>query len=682
LLVAREVTDRVRSVQGGLAEIRQPATLDALSAADFAGLDQVVREQAREDHEYAIVLGRLVYAAARAKGYDRQIVDAALRLDTLLPGDDPGREREKLLRDAYVVAERTGYVEGGRIALNRLGLRALDAGDTERARQTLGLQLALGDEQSDTPTEIHAALALGDLLRKEGDRDGAQELYRRGGRSAQRLDHHRGIAEALIRQIELLPRQTDLGTLAALQRQASEAARRTADRGLQSRIVLGLAETLRRNGKTDEAVAQLVDGLAIAREIGDLGLEVRCRSALVDLERRRGNSAVVAGHERELLGLEERLGNRAAASEWANRLGSTQLALDQPSIAAEAFGRALELAVAASDLALEQRALGGLGLAFAQSGRATDALEHLMRALDLSQRTADGAGEARWLTSIGETLWRFGQVDDASRALSDALTVARKLDDPELEANLLTLLGRLHVARGQAPRARECLNRALDLNRRLGQTTEQIANLSALAALAAETGQVGSAIALCEQALQLATLSGDRAAAARLHLRLGRLSARRGDAAGGLDHVRRAVALAEPLGQPALLAQALQLLAASQHAAGDPAALETYQRAIAHCRGSEDAACEALMAVNLGLYLAAAGELDVAVAALRSGVALARDQGERGAGLVERGESALSSIALRRRPQAEPAGKAESTPPNPGEAGDDEVFGEATLPPM
>jgi hypothetical protein len=150
LLVAREVTDRVRSVQGGLAEIRQPATLDALSAADFAGLDQVVREQAREDHEYAIVLGRLVYAAARAKGYDRQIVDAALRLDTLLPGDDPGREREKLLRDAYVVAERTGYVEGGRIALNRLGLRALDAGDTERARQTLGLQLALGDEQSDT----------------------------------------------------------------------------------------------------------------------------------------------------------------------------------------------------------------------------------------------------------------------------------------------------------------------------------------------------------------------------------------------------------------------------------------------------------------------------------------------------------------------------------------------------
>jgi hypothetical protein len=128
LLVAREVTDRIRTVQSGLAEIRQPAILDALSAADFAGLDQVIREQASEDHEYAIVLGRLVYAAARAKGFDRQIVDAALRLDALLPGDDPSRERDKLLRDAYVVAERSGYVEGGRLALNRLGLRALDAG--------------------------------------------------------------------------------------------------------------------------------------------------------------------------------------------------------------------------------------------------------------------------------------------------------------------------------------------------------------------------------------------------------------------------------------------------------------------------------------------------------------------------------------------------------------------------
>src|SRR3712207_2415184 len=108
---------------------------------------------------------------------------------------------------------------------------------------------------------------------------------------SQRLDDGHGIAEALVRQIELLPRTTDLETLTALQRQASEAANRTADLGLQSRIVLSLAETLRRTGKRDEAVAQLEQGLAIARQIGDLALAVRCLTALADVERQRGRLA-------------------------------------------------------------------------------------------------------------------------------------------------------------------------------------------------------------------------------------------------------------------------------------------------------------------------------------------------------------------------------------------------------
>ena len=42
LLIAREVTDRQRSVQGGLAEIRDPSVLDRLSAEDFEGLDLVI----------------------------------------------------------------------------------------------------------------------------------------------------------------------------------------------------------------------------------------------------------------------------------------------------------------------------------------------------------------------------------------------------------------------------------------------------------------------------------------------------------------------------------------------------------------------------------------------------------------------------------------------------------------
>jgi tetratricopeptide (TPR) repeat protein len=681
LLIAREVTDRQKSVQGGLAEIREPRILDRLTADDFEGFAQVIDEQDVEDHEYAIVLARLVYATARAKGFDDAIVDAALQLDSLLPGDDPSRERDRLLRDAYAVAQRSGYVAGGRAALNRLGIRALEAGESERARQLLGQQLELGDEEDDMQAEVSAALALGDLLRREGDRRGAYALFRRAGRAAQRLDDHHGIAEALARQIELMPANTDLETLAAVQRQASDAARRTADLGLQSRIVLSLSETLQRNGKRDEAVAQLEHGLEIAREIGDLALAKKCLAALADAERDRGRLAAAAEHERSLVRLEERLGNRAAAGDWATRLGATLLTLERPAEAVEAYGRALELATAGKDAKLEQRALGGLGVSYAAAGRSNDALQHLMRALDLAKRAGDQRQEARWLASIGQTLWRFNHPEEAIRALHDAASLARRADDAELQANALAELGRIYASRKQTPRARESFSRALELNRRLGNTPEQIALLSSLATLAIDAGQIAGAMALCDQALQLATVSGDRASAARLHGRMGRIAARRGEHRQAVDHLRQSLGLARDAGDERLIAQALQHLATAQHAAGDPEAIATYRGAIEHCRGLGDRSCEALMAVNLGILLGEMGRRDDAVAALRHGAGLAARMGPQGRELAERAEAAID--AAREAEMAEritPAPTHDVARDNP-DGGKDALFRETTLPP-
>ena len=127
-----------------------------------------------------------MHAAARAKGFDRQIVDAAIRLDGLLPLDDPSRERDQLLRDAYVVAQKAGYARGGRLTLARLADRALDADDLERARKFFTQQLEIGDESTDTRVEIDSALSCGDILRREGDILGAQAMYRRASRSARR----------------------------------------------------------------------------------------------------------------------------------------------------------------------------------------------------------------------------------------------------------------------------------------------------------------------------------------------------------------------------------------------------------------------------------------------------------------------------------------------------------------
>ncbi|MFL5758116.1 MAG: tetratricopeptide repeat protein [Thermomicrobiales bacterium] len=688
--IAREVVERRRSVQGALNEVRHPAVLDSLSDEDFRVLDEMVEDNADYDPEYAIVLARLTHAAARAKGFDRQIVDAALSLDALLPPDDPSREREQLLRDAYVIAQRAGYVRGGRLALARLGMRAAEADEFERARILLSQQLDIADESTDSAAEVDSSLLLGDILKRAGDTIVAQSYYRRASRSAARLDYHRGVAEALVRQIDLMDAGTSDETLAALQRQALDAAQRTADLSLQSRIVLALAETLARSGRIEEVVPQLEMGVNIAQQIGDLSVESRCLMALIASERRLGRLPEVAEHQRQLVDLEERLGNRSAAATWAVRLGMSYLDLGHANEALQAFSKARTLATSLGDLKLEQRALGGIGASFTMVGRPADALDNLMQALDLARRSNDLVYEAQWLASIGQALWKFNQPEDALRALTEGLGIARRIDDGELQSSMLTLLGQIHASAGQIPRARECYHRALELSRRLGQASEEIHLLSALAGLALDTRQLGQATALYDQALHIAVETSDRVEAARLHGRLGRIAQSQRDFQDALDHYRRAVDLAETVDQPALLKQSLLHLATAQHAVGDHGAVHSYRRSLTLAQQAGDVRAEALVRLNLGLILTSDGSRDEGLNYLYRAAALAAELGPEGTALVQQADEAIAEYADVRaaEPQQWPAAEAargefplDDAYDRDAFYEDDEIYEESTLPP-
>jgi tetratricopeptide (TPR) repeat protein len=690
--IAREVVERRRSMQGALNEVRHPALLDSLSDVDFEILDEAIVESAPEYREYALVLARLTHAAARAKGYDREIVDAALRLDSLLPLDDQSRERDQLLRDAYEIAHRAGYARGGRAALSRLGERALEADEFDRARVILQQQLDIGDDSTDTAGEVDSAIMLGDILRREGDLAGAQSHYRRASRSAARLEHYRGVAEALNRQIDLLDAGADLDTVIALQRQALDAGMHTSDLGLQSRLVLSLAESLARAGRIDDVIDQLEDGVEIARQIGDLTIESRCLHALVEAYKQRGDMPGVATYQNELLVLEERLGNRPAAARWGIRLGTTLIGLNKPQRAAEAFARAHQIARALNDPAMEQRALGGLGVAYTSLNRSADALENLMQALEISRQMGDLPQEAEWLASIGQALWTFKEPSDAIGALNESLAIARRIDDMELQASLLTLLGEIFVETGQLPRARECYHRALDLSRKLGKRHQQIELLSSLGGIASQARQQAQALALYDQALQLATETGDRAAAARLQGRLGKLAQRQRDWPQAINHYRKALELAEDLEQPKLMSQVLLHLAGAQHAVGEPAAVNSYRRALSYTQQIGDLHREALIRLNLGMLLTSDGHREDGLDHLYQAADLVADMGPLGADLADRIDEAIV------RAGGELAPPPSQPPPQNGATRfgdryddddlrysgsyrDDELFSEATLPP-
>lgn len=689
LQIAREVVENQRSIQGALNEVRHPAVIERLDEQDFEILDETIVESAEDFPEFALTLARLTHAAARAAGTDPEIVDAALRLDSLLPQDDPSRERDQLLKEAYGVAQRCGYAHGGRMTLARLGQRAADADDFTRARTVLLQQLEIGDESTDSPAEIDSAIMLGDILRREGDHSLAQSYYRRATRSAIRLEQYHGVAESLMRQIAMVDGSANLETMIAMQRQALEAAMHTSDPGLQSRIVGDLAASLARAGQIDEVIAQLEHGIELTRETGDTGSEGEYLLGLIEAYRKIGDPGGVAAYQDDLFHLEERSGNRQGAAKMAIALGASLLRLNKPNRAKEAYARAHQIAMSINNDALQQRAAGGLGVAYAETGHRSEALEFLMQARDLARQYGDSLGEAEWLANIGQVLWKFEQPAMAASALGESLAIARRLDDVALQAELLTLEGEIFAATNQLPRAREAYSRALELNRRLRRVPEQLALLASLGDIAMKLQHPAQTEQIYRQGLELASNVNNQAAMSRFHGRLGRLAQRQKNWSGAIDHDRLAVDFAEAVDNPALLSQTLLHLAVALHSIGDPGAAPTYKRALSSAELTHDLYRQALINLNLGLLLTANGHRDEGVDRLYMASDIAAELGSDADDLLGRIDEAISQVAPAGRPTA-PLG--DETPRTRGwlemQRGSesnllprDQVYGESTLPP-
>ena len=640
--ISREVVGRRRSLQGAISEVRHPAVLDALSDDDFRELDEIVAERVESDREFALVLARLTHASAHAKGFDRQTVDAALRLDSLLPAEDPAREREKLLGDAYRAAQRAGYVQGGRRALARLGQRAALAGEPELARKLLQQQLELGPEANDEEDEVDSAILLGDLLHRDGDSTHAVALFERAGRSAARIGYVHGLAPALLRQIDLKKATMNPADLLLLEQDALDAVAMNGDDAVQAKLIVEVGKGFIVTGRTNEALQHLEDGLTWARDVGDLQLENTLLEMLSGVERQTGRTAETADAPRAAAGVAPTTQSDGDAIGHAKVL----LSMGRMDQARDTFAQALDAAQASGDVSVEHRAAGGLGVTYTAMNRPVEALNHLLHALEIARAQGDAVHEAQWLGSIGEALWKFDQPDDAIQAIEQGLGVAHRIGDRDLEAGLVSLLGRIYVSRRQLAKARGCYRHALDLYQGLGETQEVIATLSALGAISMDANRPYEAMELYGDALELAADAGERVAAVRLYGRLARLSQRQGDHEAALEALEQAVEVAETTDDQALYGQALQHLAVAQDEQGSPAALDTYERALVVARQIGDRSGEARMLVNVGARMLAEGQYRGASQILQHAASILPELGSAGGDLQERVDR-LQQAAMR-----------------------------------
>lgn len=681
--ISREVVGRKRSINGAISEVRHPAVLDALSDDDFVILSDLIIERVDSDREFAQVLARLTHAAAHAKGFDRQTVDAALQLDALLPSEDTAREREKLLRDAYKAAQRSGYVQGGRRALGRLGHREMSAGEAEKARVLFQQQLELGPASADSRDEVESTITLGDILLRDGDSESALQLYARAEESARRLRFSRGLADTLVRRLDINGDRIDLETRATLEEDLLRLCTELRDDMVLTQLIGRHASTLMSLHRYEDVVAHLEDGLEVAREMQDLELENACLAMLSEVEQKIGRFDHAVNRQRDLINVEERLGNMPAAAADAVHYGSTLLTLGRFDDACAIFERAIKLAEDSGDQHVAQRAYGGLGVTLSAMNHPVDALNNLMQALEIARDTQDVAHEAQWLGSIGEALWKYDQRDDALRSIHQAIEAARKVDDVDLQAGMYSLLGQISLADRNIGESVRHYHQALDLYRELGRKDEEVNVLSQLGTMAMDVGQVKDAMALYQDALNVAAQTGQRGAAVRLYGRLGRLAQRQGDTRAALVALEQAVEIAEGIDQPVLLNQALQHLAVTRDTVNHPDYMDTYEHALRIARSVGDEYGEAMLLTNVGARLLAEGARRDSVEVLEHAIHLADAQGVAGERIANRARTLVREARNGRRFADTPvADAADVAQPQPRPARDRAAFAYQAEPEM
>ncbi len=155
-----------------------------------------------------------------------------------------------------------------------------------------------------------------------------------------------------------------------------------------------------------------------------------------------------------------------------------------------------------------------LGRAYANMGRAQDALPAFQRVESLSQTTQELALVYNWL---GTTYIKLNDLDRAELYDQRALKAFRELSDKKNEATTLNNLARVVETRGDMERALQLYREALAMR----PEAEQAATLNNIAMIHNTRKEYKPAIKLLRQAIDIDRRNGDAHATAQKQINLG-----------------------------------------------------------------------------------------------------------------------------------------------------------------
>ncbi|MGH3622598.1 MAG: ATP-binding protein [Sciscionella sp.] len=225
-----------------------------------------------------------------------------------------------------------------------------------------------------------------------------------------------------------------------------------------------------------------------------------------------------------------------------DHLGVVHRRLGRFDQAAQAHQRALDLARAADDLALQGVVLDHLGLVHTRLGDYTAAITHHEQALALHRRLGQRAAQGRTLNNLGIAHRRRGEYREAIDHHRQALTIAQEVGIALDEANASTSMGIASRRAGRFEDALEFHRRALTLHRSIANRMGEASALTRIAMVYERLHRPEDALENFTQAVAVYRQAGNRAGEGKALTNLGVAWRKIGRHAESLDELERGLA--------------------------------------------------------------------------------------------------------------------------------------------
>jgi len=288
--------------------------------------------------------------------------------------------------------------------------------------------------------------------------------------------------------------------------------------------------------------------------------------------------------------------------------------------------QSLELASQGDDSIMDARAaMRSLGAVLMRRQQPDLAQETIGRAIESCRRHGDRANHSRALGALGVLYMFTGRTDLCERTLQEALDIQHQMQDHAAMATTQANLANLYVQQGRTAEALELFNRAEQTFTQGGIEYHLALLLANRAVLHQNFGRNQEALRDHNAAAAGVRRAGDRSSEARVSSNLGLLLLHMGQTAQGVAHIRRALELARETGDR--LSEALALLHLGTSFIEDclnPEGLACLSQSLAAFQAQGDKRLAGVALINIAEVRLARGEIDAAIQDARQATELER----------------------------------------------------------